>query len=81
MKELISSMIGNKIDLHCGGALSLRGEVVKIENGVLYLRDEKQQMCYVAVDKIHVVWETREDNEHRAGFIPASHSLEPTKAM
>jgi hypothetical protein len=25
--------------------------------------------CYVAVDKILVVWEARDD-EHRAGFVP-----------
>jgi hypothetical protein len=69
MKDLLSTMIGRKIDLYCGGASSLRGEVVKVEGGVLYLKDDKQNLSYVAVDKIYVVWEAREDNEHRAGFI------------
>jgi hypothetical protein len=27
-------------------------------------------MGYVAIDKIAVVWEAREDDSHRAGFVP-----------
>jgi hypothetical protein len=68
MQEFLSRMIGRKIDIFCGGASSLRGEVVKVEGGVLHLKDEDQGMCYVATDKIAVVWEARED-EHRAGFV------------
>jgi hypothetical protein len=68
MQEFLSRMIGRRIDVFCGGASSLRGEVIKVEGGVLHLRDDEQQMCYVAIDKIAVVWEVR-DNEHRAGFV------------
>ena len=68
MKEFLSKMVGRKVDVFCCGAASLRGEVVKVEGGVLHLKDEEQQMCYVAIEKIAVVWETRED-EKRAGFI------------
>jgi hypothetical protein len=68
MQEFLSRMIGRKIDIFCGGASSLRGEVVKVEGGVLHLKDDEQQMCFVAVDKIAVVWEARED-EKRAGFV------------
>ena len=65
-------MIGRRIDIYCAGAASLRGEVVKIEGGVLYLKDEEHVMAYVAIDKITVVWEPREDDPtHRAGFVPA----------
>jgi len=68
MQEFLSRMIGRKIDIFCGGASSLRGEVVKVEGGVLHLKDDDQLMCYVAIDKIAVVWEAR-DTEHRAGFV------------
>ena len=68
MQEFLSKMVGRKIDIFCGGASSLRGDVVKVEAGVLHLRDDEQQMCYVAIDKIAVVWEARED-EKRAGFV------------
>jgi hypothetical protein len=67
MKEFLSKMVGRKVDVFCGGTASLRGEIVKVEGGVLHLKDEEGQMCYVAVEKIAVVWEARED-EKRAGF-------------
>jgi hypothetical protein len=63
-------MIGKRLDVYCGGASSLRGEVLKVESGVLHLRDDDGKSCYVAIDKIVVVWEARLD-EHRAGFVPA----------
>lgn len=69
MTELLSNMIGKKIDLYCGSGSSLRGEVVKVEGGVLHLRDSEQRLTFVNIEKIHVVWEVRDD-EHRAGFKP-----------
>ena len=47
----------------------MRGEVLKVEMGVLHLRDDEGHLCYVAIDKVVVVWEARDDN-HRAGFMP-----------
>jgi hypothetical protein len=71
MQEFLSKMIGRKVDIFCGGASSLRGEVMKVEGGVLHLRDDEQRMCFVAIEKIAVVWEARED-EKRAGFVSGS---------
>jgi len=51
----------------------LRGEVLKVEEGVLHLKDSDDKTCYVAIDKILVVWEAR-DEEHRAGFVPSQSS-------
>jgi len=70
MNQFLSTMIGKKIDIYCGGGSSLRGEVVKVEEGVLHLKDN-DKMSFVNIEKIHVVWEARED-EHRAGFVPGS---------
>jgi len=69
VEDFLSKSIGKKIDVYCGGASSLRGEVLKVEMGVLHLRDDEGHPCYVAIDKIIVVWEARDDN-HRAGFVP-----------
>jgi hypothetical protein len=69
MQDFLSRMIGRKVDIACVGAASMRGEVIKVEGGVLHLRDEEQTMGYVAIDKITAVWEAREDS-HRAGFVP-----------
>ena len=73
MEDFLSRLIGKKLDVYCGGGSSLRGDVLKVEMGVLHLRDADGKTCYVAVDKIVVVWEARED-EHRAGFVPAPNS-------
>ena len=73
MQTILSKLLGKKIDLHCGGASSLRGEVLKVEEGVLHLKDSDDKTCYVAIDKILVVWEAR-DEEHRAGFVPSQAS-------
>ena len=70
MEDFLSRFIGKKIDVYCGGASSVRGEVLKVEMSVLHLRDDEGKNCYVAIDKIVAVWEAREDN-HRAGFVPA----------
>ena len=68
MQDFLSRMTGKKMDIFCVGAASLRGEVVEVEDGVLHLRDEDNNVAYVAIEKIAVVWEVR-DNEHRAGFV------------
>ena len=71
MQELLSKMIGERVDVLCGGASSLRGEVMKVEEGVLHLKDSDEKMCFIAIDKIMVVWEARVE-EHHAGFVPAT---------
>ena len=69
MEDFLARFIGKKIDVYCGGASSLRGQVLKVEKDVLHLRDDDGKNCYVAVSKIIVVWEARDDN-HSAGFLP-----------
>jgi hypothetical protein len=69
MQEFLSKMVGRKIDVFCGGSSSLRGEVIRVDEGVLHLKDSDQKLCFVAIDKIVVVWDARDD-EHRAGFVP-----------
>ena len=71
MERLLAGFIGKKLDVYCGGASSLRGEALKVEDGVLHLRDNDGKICFVGIEKIVVVWEARED-EHRAGFVPFS---------
>jgi uncharacterized protein DUF6897 len=68
LQNLLSTMIGRKIDVYCGGASSVRGEVIKVEDGLLELKDSEGKTCYVAVDKIVVVWDAK-DTDHRAGFV------------
>lgn len=68
MNNLLSKLVGKRVDLSCEGFAGLRGEVVKVEGGVVQLRDADDKVCFVAIDKIVVVWEAT-DEEHRAGFV------------
>jgi len=68
MEELIKNLTGKKIDVSCGSGAMLRGEVIEVRNGVLYLRDEDEKSAYVAIDKIATVYECS-DAASRPGFI------------
>jgi hypothetical protein len=46
----------------------LRGEVMEVRDGVLYLRDEDEKSAYVAIQKIATVYECG-DSVTRPGFI------------
>jgi len=68
MEQLLSKLMGREIDVVCSGASSLRGECVKVEDGVLHLKDEDGEVCYVAIDRIAIVWEKKE-RDRQSGFI------------
>lgn len=68
MRELLAKMVGKKIDLYCGGTSSLRGKLVKVDDGVAHMVDEDDQMFYVALERIIALSETR-SGEQRAGFV------------
>jgi uncharacterized protein DUF6897 len=68
MQDFLTRMIGKKIDVYCGGSSSLCGEIVQVDREVLHLKDDEGKMCFVAIEKIIVVWESRDD-DHRAGFM------------
>lgn len=68
MENFLSKLVGKKIDVFCGGSSSLRGDVIRVESGILHLRDADNKSCYVAIDKIVVVWEAKDDG-HQAGFV------------
>ena len=68
MRELLAKMVGKKVDVFCGGASSLRGKLVKVDEAVAHLVDEDDRMFYVAIERIVVFSETREA-EQRAGFL------------
>jgi hypothetical protein len=68
MKDFLVQMMGKKLDIACSGTASVRGEVVDVKDGIVYLRDENERVAYVSIDKIAVVWEVNE-SENRAGFV------------
>ena len=60
MEQLLSKLVGREVDVVCAGASSLRGECIKVADGALHLKDENGETCYIAIDKIVVVWEKKE---------------------
>ena len=68
MKQLLSKMVGQEVDVLCTGTSSLRGKVVKVDGDVLHLKDDDGEVYYVAIDKITAVWEKRDKDRH-PGFV------------
>lgn len=68
MEELLKNLLGKKIDVTCGTNAAFRGDVVDVKGGVLYLRDEDGEVAYVAVDKIAVIYESK-DPHIKPGFV------------
>ncbi|HEY0459114.1 MAG TPA: MM0924 family protein [Pyrinomonadaceae bacterium] len=68
MEEFLRTLMGKKIDVSCGGNATFRGDVIDVKGGVLFLRDDDENVAYVAVDKIAVICEVKE-NLSRPGFV------------
>lgn len=68
MEEFLKQLMGKKVDVAYGTSATVRGDVVDVKDGVLYLRDEEEKVAYVAIDKIAVVWEVKE-HQTRPGFV------------
>ena len=68
MEEFLKQLMGKKIDISCGTSSTVRGDVVDVKNGILYLRDEHERVAYVSIEKVAIVWEAN-DQQMRPGFV------------
>ena len=68
MEEFLNQLMGKKIDISCGTNANVRGDVVDVKGGILYLRDEQERVAYVAIEKISIIWECK-DSQTRPGFV------------
>ncbi len=68
MEEFLKELKGKKIDISCGNGSNVRGDVVDVKNGILYLRDESERTAFVAIEKVAIVWEVK-DHQTRPGFL------------
>jgi hypothetical protein len=69
MREFLSQMIGKKIDVVCTGGVAVRGTTVELTSEILQLKDDEDKICWVALDKIVVVWESKDKTASRTGFV------------
>lgn len=68
MEELLRQLMGKEVDVSCGTSAVVRGLIVDIKDGVLYLRDEEDNVTYVVVANVAFIWEVT-NKEPRAGFM------------
>ena len=68
MEEFLKQMMGKEVDVSCGTAATVRGNVVDVKDGILYIRDEEENIAYVVIKKIAFVWEVA-SIEPKAGFV------------
>lgn len=68
MEEFLKQLMGKQIDVSCGAGATVRGDVVDVKEGILYLRDDQERVAYIAIDKIAVIWEVQQ-HVSRPGFV------------
>ena len=68
MEEFLKQLMGKEIDVSCGANATVRGDVVDVKDGVLYMRDDQDRVAYISIEKIAVIWEVK-PNTSRPGFV------------
>lgn len=68
MEEFLKTLMGKRVDVSCGANAAFRGDVINVQNGILFLRDDDEKVAYVAIDKVAVVCEVK-DSQTRPGFV------------
>lgn len=68
MEDLLMSLVGKRLDLICGSAQAIRGEVIGISDGVVSIRDEEGRTGFVKLERISAVFEVKESGS-RPGFL------------
>ncbi len=68
MEDFLKQLMGKEIDISCGTSAVVRGDVVDVKDGLVYLRDEHERVAYVVIEKIAYIWEVK-NQEPKAGFV------------
>ena len=67
MRNFLESRIGKEVEIQCQG-VTLNGKVVRVEGNILHLQKD-DDTAYVNIDKIVVVWDSREKKAQSPGFL------------
>lgn len=68
MENVLSALVGKKIDVVCMGAVSQRGENHGVSDSVLRIHDDEGKVVYISIGTIVAVSEVS-DASSRPGFI------------
>ncbi|MBS1787165.1 MAG: hypothetical protein JST85_05550 [Acidobacteria bacterium] len=66
----MESRIDKEIEVQCQG-VTLSGKVARVEGNILHLQKD-DETAYVNIDKIVVVWDSREKKSQSPGFLAKS---------
>ncbi len=68
MRNFLENLLGKEVDVQCSG-VTLSGKVTRVAGNVLHL-EKDDVIAYVNIEKIVVVWDSREKKAQAAGFLP-----------
>jgi hypothetical protein len=66
VRNFLERNLGKEIEVQCEG-MTVSGKVTKIEGNVLHL-EKDEVTCYINIEKIIVVWDSREKRAQLPGF-------------
>lgn len=64
----MKQLMGKKVDVSCSSNAAFRGDIVDVKDGILFLRDDSDNVAYVVIDKIAMICEVKECTS-RPGFV------------
>jgi hypothetical protein len=67
VRNFLESRIGKEIEVQCPG-VNLSGKVTRVEGNILHL-EKDEVTAYVNIEKIVVVWDSREKKAQAPGFL------------
>jgi hypothetical protein len=70
VKNFLETRLGKELDVHCGGAI-ITGKVTRVDDNVLHL-EKDDVTCYVNIEKIIAVWDSRDKKQSMPGFASQS---------
>ncbi len=68
MEEIIKSLVGQQVDINCGGTAVFRGEVADTGGGVVKLLSDDDGEVVISLDKISAVSKVQSEHQ-RPGFV------------
>lgn len=68
MRNFLESQLGKEVDIQCQG-VTLSGKVTRVEGNILHL-EKDDVIAYINIEKIVVVWGSREKKIQAPGFLP-----------
>ncbi len=67
MRNFLEGRIGKEIEVQCQG-VTLSGKVARVEGNILHL-EKDDETAYINIDKIVVIWDSREKKAKSPGFL------------